>query len=259
MKFKKIILLAAVMGTLSSSVLYAEEKLPKDKPGTAVFVMSIKDNNRIMVTTEFIKEDTEHLQVDLKIPIMESFKNKWFQKKLNKQISKNQLCLKKGIEKDAIKNYQYATKKGYPVFPYELLSNYHVKSNNDLFSLEVSVYDYRGGAHGMTTNTYYNVDVNKSKLLSLNDYLKMCADNKDIIREKKLINKQINKQIEERKKQGETFFDGDQGFQGVTENQSFYITKEGQLVIVFGLYEIAPYVAGIIEFPIPQKIIKCYD
>lgn len=247
MKFKKIILLAVMMISLSNSNLYAEEKLPKDKPGTAVFVMSTEENNLITITTNLIEEQTDHLQINMQIPVMGNFKNKIFQNKLNRTIRKNQLCLKCSIEKDAIRNYQYATKKGYPVLPYELMTNYHVKSNNDIFSLEITVYDYRGGAHGMTTRTYYNIDSNTSKLICL----------KDIVDEE-MLNKEITRQIEERKKQGEIFFEGDEGFNGIKENQLFYITEEGQLVIVFGLYDIAPYVAGIQEFPIPKEMITCY-
>ena len=40
------------------------------------------------------------------------------------------------------------------------------------------------------------------------------------------------------------------GFMGIDKQQSFYI-KDGHLVVYFGLYEIAPYVAGIQEFKLP--------
>jgi hypothetical protein len=48
----------------------------------------------------------------------------------------------------------------------------------------------------------------------------------------------------------ENFFEGDMGFKGIDKQQSFYI-KDGHLVIYFGLYEIAPYAAGIQEFKLP--------
>lgn len=248
MKFKKIILLAMAMMLLPTSLLYAEEKLPKDKPGTAVFVMSTKNESRIVVTTDFIQEETNHLQINMKIPVMNNFKNKSFQRKLNKTIKKQQLCLKSTIEKDAKRNYEYATKKGYPVLPYELMTNYHVKSNNDIFSMETTIYDYRGGAHGMTTKTYYNVDTNTSKIICLKNIANL-----------DMLNEEIQRQITKRHEEGETFFDESLQFKGIKPDQSFYITEEGQLVIVFGLYEIAPYAAGILEFPIPNEIINCYD
>lgn len=254
MKLKKITLISLTTIVLFSSSLYAEEALPKDKPGTAVFVMS-SQREKILVTTDYIEEEKDYLSVNMNIPVMNNFKSKSLQRKLNRKIEKNQLCLKKGIEKDAYKHYQYTSKQGYPIHPYELLTNYHVKSNNDIFSLEVTVYDYRGGAHGMTTNTYYNVDTNHSKLLTLKDYLVRSSGDKNIWYED-LLNKEIKRQMAEREEQGEVFFEDDLGFKGIKENQAFYISPEGQLVIVFGLYEIAPYSSGIIEFPIPAQMIK---
>ena len=244
MKIKKDILLIAMIIPLFTVYLYAEERVPKDKPGTAVFVMSTENSELVTVTTHFIEEEKDHLQLNMQIPVIGNLKNKILQTRLNRKIKKEQMCLKRTIEKDAIRNYQYATKKGYPVLPYELMTNYHVKSNNGIFSLEITIYDYRGGAHGMTTRRYYNIDTNTGKLICLEDIV-----------DKDMLNKEIARQIEERKSQGEIFFEGDEGFNGIKENQLFYITQEGQLVIVFGLYEIAPYVAGIQEFPIPKEII----
>lgn len=223
--------------SLLNSALYADDELPEDKPGTAVFVMSKNESNKIMVTTDCIEETTNQLQVNMKIPVMSHFKNKRFERKLNKEIKKHQLNLKNEIEKDARESCQ--------THPYELVTNYNVKSNDEIFSLEISIYDYRGGAHGMTTNSYYNVDTKNSKLLTLED-----------LGSKEIINQEINRQVKERQKQGQIFFEDDQGFTGIKDNQLFYINNQDEIVIVFGLYEIAPYAAGIIEFPISKEIIN---
>ena len=234
MKFKKFIILVITIIPLFNTVLYAKEELPKDKPGTAVFVMSNNNADKIMVNTEFVKEGTKHLSLDMNIPIIEGLKNRRFQKKINKNIKKYQLDLKSTIEKDASQNC--------PVHPYELMTNYHVKSNNDIFSLEVLIYDYRGGAHGMSTRQYYNINTKTNKQIHLEDIADIDA-----------INKEIQRQIEERFNKGEIFFDEGLKFKGVNKNQSFYITNDGQIVVVFGLYEIAPYAAGILEFPISKN------
>ncbi|NLI89669.1 MAG: DUF3298 and DUF4163 domain-containing protein [Epulopiscium sp.] len=246
MKFKKIVLLAFALSSLISISLYADEDLPKDKPGTAVFVMSSENNSSIKVTTEFIEEETRYLNVDMKIPVMDNFNNKRFQRKLNKKIKNNQLNIKCQIEKES--------KKICPSYPYELLTNYNVKSNGDIFSLGISVYDYRGGAHGMTRNTYYNVDTRNSRLISLEEYISDYYG-KDT-EYKEIINQEINKQIKDREEEGQVFFDDDDGFTGIKEGQAFYINEDGQLVIVFGLYEIAPYAEGIIEFIIPNELLS---
>lgn len=246
MKFKKIALLALTLSGLISIDLYAGEELPKDKPGTAVFVMSAENNSSIKVTTDFIEEETKYLNVDMKIPIMDNFKNKRFQRRLNKKIQNEQINIKCQIEKES--------KKICPAYPYELMTNYNVKSNGDIFSLEISVYDYRGGAHGMTRNTYYNVDTRNSKLINLEEYINY-YHGKDI-EYKEIINQEINKQIIVRQEGGEVFFEDDEGFTGISKDQSFYVNEDGQLVIVFGLYEIAPYAEGIIEFIIPNELLS---
>ena len=254
-KIKKIIPLIIAIQISSYFALYAEE-IPKDKPGTAVFVMKSQQGEKINVTSEIIKESPQGLEIDMKIPIINGLNNKFFQKGLNHKIQKQQLCLKKTIEQDAVRNHQYAKKKGFPIIPYTLMTNYHVKSNNKIFSLETTVYDYRGGAYDLTTNTYYNINTGKSKLIAIKDLFKPSSPYKEIL------NEEINKQIGERRSQGAMFFDNEEGFKGIKDNQSFYITEDGHLVIVFALYEIAPYASGIIEFTIPNEVIdeiKAYD
>ena len=73
---------------------------------------------------------------------------------------------------------------------------------------------------------------------------------------KKICDKSIKTQIEERKKDpNNSFFDGDMGFNGIKDNQKFYINKDGKVVIVFDKYEIAPGYMGQQEFVIDKR---CY-
>jgi len=249
-RIKKVLTFVIAFELLTYPSLYAKEQIPKDKPGTAVFVMKSNEKAMIEVTGDIIKKETKGLQIDMRIPVIHNLNNKIFQKRINYRIKKQQVCLKKGIEKDAFRDHQYAKSKGFPVIPYTLMTNYHVKSNHEIFSLETTIYDFRGGAHGLTTNTYYNIDTIKSKLLEIKDLFKPSSDYKTVL------NLEINKQIKERQLQGETFFNDEWGFKGIKDNQSFYIEQDGNLVIVFGLYEIAPYSSGIIEFLIPKEVIQ---
>ena len=254
MSVKKVIPYILVIQLLVQVVLYAEEtpkeKVPKDKPGTAVFVMNNEQSKMIEVTGEVIKKELEGLEIDMKIPVMSHLNSKAFQKRMNQKIRKQQLDLKTSIEEDAIQNHEYAKNKGFPVIPYTLMTNYHIKSNGEIFSLETIIYDYRGGAHGLTTTYYYNIDTKKSKLLDIKDLFKASSNYKEILDE------EINKQIQQRKLQGEFFFEDQDGFRGVKDNQAFYINYQGDLVIIFGLYEIAPYASGITEFQIPKEVIQ---
>ncbi|GLX67924.1 DUF3298 and DUF4163 domain-containing protein [Paenibacillus glycanilyticus] len=48
----------------------------------------------------------------------------------------------------------------------------------------------------------------------------------------------------------------EEAFSSIKKDQSFYINKDGQLVIVFNKYEVAPGYMGLIEFVIPTEAIQ---
>ena len=50
----------------------------------------------------------------------------------------------------------------------------------------------------------------------------------------------------------EDYFDDDFAFQTIEPDQSFYLNAQGQVVIVFPKYAIAPGYMGIQEFVVPQ-------
>ncbi|MBF7084764.1 DUF3298 domain-containing protein, partial [Desulfallas sp. Bu1-1] len=50
-------------------------------------------------------------------------------------------------------------------------------------------------------------------------------------------------------------FEGDMGFQSISENHPYYI-KDNYIVLCFGAYEIAPYAAGMPEFKIPIDLLS---
>ena len=45
-------------------------------------------------------------------------------------------------------------------------------------------------------------------------------------------------------------------FEKIAENQNFYISEEGKLVISFDKYEVAPGYMGVIEFTIPTETLS---
>lgn len=95
---------------------------------------------------------------------------------------------------------------------------------------------------------YYNLDLRTGKYVILEE---MLGDNYV-----ELANESIKKQISERQKAGESFFEAEQGgFTGISEDANFYINKNNHPVIVFEKYEIAPGSSGEIAF----EIIKTND
>jgi len=47
-----------------------------------------------------------------------------------------------------------------------------------------------------------------------------------------------------------------EGFEKISEEQNFYISPEGKLVISFDKYEVAPGYMGVVEFVIPTEVIS---
>ncbi|MCH1968737.1 RsiV family protein [Romboutsia hominis] len=45
-------------------------------------------------------------------------------------------------------------------------------------------------------------------------------------------------------------------FKFIDKNQDFYINKNGELVICFDKYDVAPGYMGLVEFTIPNNVIK---
>ncbi|MEG1501183.1 MAG: RsiV family protein, partial [Clostridiales bacterium] len=99
-------------------------------------------------------------------------------------------------------------------------------------------------ANAYTEMYFYNLDLNKSRQLTLEDVL-----GKDY---KQIVDNSVAKQIAERKKdENNVFFEKEEGgFTGINKDQNFIVNQEGQVVIVFNKYEIAPGCMGIQEFPI---------
>ena len=64
-------------------------------------------------------------------------------------------------------------------------------------------------------------------------------------------NESIRAQIDERMQNGETFFTSEEGgFETIEADQSFYVNENGNPVIVFEKYAIAPGAMGEVEFEI---------
>lgn len=132
--------------------------------------------------------------------------------------------------------------------PYEVNSTYEVTFNkNDILSFFIITYQSTGGAHGLSTLDAYNINSKTGEKLTLANIFKPGFDYK------KLINDSVNKKIASNP--SFYFQDEENKFKGISDNQEFYINDKG-IVIVFELYEIAPYAFGIQEILIPKENIQ---
>ncbi|MGG6432883.1 DUF3298 and DUF4163 domain-containing protein [Anoxybacillus sp. D401a] len=204
----------------------------------------------ITVTTKQMKYTNELMEVDLNIPIVSGSINQSFQRQVNRLLRKESLDLKREVEKQARENMAISKKEGFPYRLHAAVSRFDVTYNeHGILSIPMTLYSYTGGAHGMTVKVPNNFDFHTGKSLQLSDLFKKGTKYKQVI---------IDEVIAQIKKENDLYFDNAIAVvQKMTNDQPYYITKDG-IVVYYGLYEIAPYAAGIREFLIPFSILRPY-
>lgn len=199
----------------------------------------------VTVDNEVLKKQNKYLKSTLKIPIINSGNSK-IDDKVNQKI------------KDDILNFYEQSLKEAESFleDFELDesnfvadASFEVKKNtSNIISILIKYYKYSGGAHGYYEYVPYNIDLRNGNNITLKEIFKPEVDYKIII--DKEIENQI-KELGEKEKDLDKIYE----FYGIKENQKFYL-DDGKIVIYFDLYDIAPYAAGIPEFPIIVENIK---
>lgn len=195
--------------------------------------------NKTIIYDHVYVYETPYLQVSAVVPqIANSLDSKW-QEAFNQSLLDNCNAFIQEIEGIAQENGEYHGRSS--SFPYELLVDYEIKLNHGgLISLVIRSYYYTGGAHGMTIVDYVNVDLTTGHPLSFSDLFNTEKDLEYVLQ---VINKAV---VAEPDRYLIQEFTADL----LNSDQDFYL-QEDQVVVCFGLYELAPYVSGIQEFTIP--------
>lgn len=167
----------------------------------------------------------------------------------NKQIAFDlQDYIENTLLQDAKNLYEYNKSNGYLIMVYEIIYTYNVTYNaNNIISIYSDQYIYSGGAHGLTTRSSQNWNMQCGKLISLNDLYK---NNPYFILD---ILKNINTQIEHEIENGtnQYFEDYCKLVLNTFNPQQFYIISDNEIAIYFQQYDIAPYSSGIPVFKLP--------
>lgn len=128
----------------------------------------------------------------------------------------------------------------YESYLVEMLANFEIKTNErGILSLNLIVYSFTGGAHGMTVVKSLTFDVKTGRHFSLKELFKPGSN----------YEKEINMIIRQRIKDWDIQL-LEPPFKSIRPNQDFYIA-DVTLVVYFQLYEISPYASGFPYFPIP--------
>ena len=240
----KSVIAAAVAGVvfvgsinLSSEISYALSEVPV--LGSIVRVLTfktfeLKDNN---------------FDAELKTPAIEGLDSK-----LEAMLNEKYLDENQKLYDDFMKEIDELKKADMDEAHMGIASGYEVKTDTDKL-LVIGRYVVNTAGSSSTTIKYDTIDKQNKLLITLPSLFK---DEAYI----DIISENIKAQMKEQMKDENNVYwledemMGDENFSKIDKNQSFYITKDNQLVIAFGKYEVAPGYMGNPEFIIPSELLK---
>lgn len=240
----KSVIAAAVAGivfvgsiNLSSEISYALSEVPV--LGSIVRVLTfktfeLKDNN---------------FDAQLTTPAIEGLDSK-----LEAMLNEKYLDENQKLYDDFMKEIDEMKKADMDEAHMGIASGYEVKTDTDKL-LVIGRYVVNTAGSSSTTIKYDTIDKQNKLLITLPSLFKDEAYI-DIISEN--IKAQMKEQMKDENKVYwlEDEMMGDENFSKIDKNQSFYITKDNQLVIAFDKYEVAPGYMGNPEFIIPSELLK---
>lgn len=135
---------------------------------------------------------------------------------------------------------------------YALESSYEVVSDNSKY-VSIRINTVETMASGAEFVKIFTVDKATGETVSLKDYLNSPEKLEAVSQN---IKDQMAAQMAE--DEGKVYFtEGEPGgFTGLTGDENFYLNEAGELVIVFGEYEVAPGYMGTVSFTIPKDVTK---
>lgn len=203
---------------------------------------------RIFTVTEYTINDEERV-IDVRLPALENTGHTDLEQQINQEISTRIQAVIDAAEARARETKEaYVATGGDPddYMPVIIDVDYEVKCQNEQYlSFVVTETETRASAY---TEFYtYNIDLETGKELSLRDLL---GPNW-----METVNAQVAEQIAERAQDPDNIYWTEEqgGFQGIEEDQPFYLNENGLPVVVFEKYEIAPGSMGSQEFVIQPE------
>lgn len=177
-------------------------------------------------------------------------------KNLNKQILEYTKAIKEDYEEDIkaiIDDKSLTLEDGHE----SVDTTYKVVTNNrKVLSIRIDTVIAMGGSDSFSK--CYNLDKRTGKVLELANLFQEGSDYR------KIISENIIKQMDEKVKKNDQYSyfiagrpdDMGDGFSTIKKDQNFFVKDNGELVIVFDKYEVAPGFMGVQEFTIDKQAIE---
>lgn len=201
-----------------------------------------------LVTVKNYTLNKNNVEVDIKVPSIEGLGDKQLEENINKELIESG----KKMYEDLVEELPSISDQMKYVG-----SDYKIDADNDRFlSIETSKEEIQASSY--STKKHYTIDKDKQIVLTLpmlfkdNNYIEEISDD---------IKTQMTNNMREdnnliyflKSNQNEKSTDY---FDKIKEDQDFYINNDGNLVVCFNKYEVAPGYMGNLEFTISDKIFK---
>lgn len=137
---------------------------------------------------------------------------------------------------------------------YSVTSTYEVVTDSDRY-LSLRINTTVVMASGADYVKIFTIDKSTGQVVTLNDLFRNKPDYIQVISEN--IKEQMKEQMAADESKMYFFDSGEEGsddFQQITGEESFYFNQNGELVLVFDEYTVAPGYMGVVEFTIPKSV-----
>lgn len=210
-------------------------------------------SNYIIITDNTIFANTDSIEFNMVYPVLSGLKDTELQTKINSYLEKTMTEMVTSLESQAIEQLEASKKSNSDFLKFKVSSMYKLTYSSDkLLSFQFDISEFTGGVHSIELRQGYTFDLKTANLLRLSDILDEKSNYKTILRDE--IVKNIKNHAEE------YYQEAASNIAYVTDQQSFYLEENSEqnrnVVIVYQMYDIAPYAGGTKEFRIPFSILK---
>ena len=239
----------SLMSTLAGCACFA--LLVNASPTFAQAVSEVPvlgDLARVFTAEEYSISDRERL-IDVRLPALDLPDSTDLEQRINTEIrTRIEEVLQEAEDRARETRDAYVETGGDPddFMPVIITVDYEVKCQNDQYlSFLLTKTETRATAY---TEVYaYNIDLEAGREIDLKDLLG--PNWRQIVDQ--VVTDEIARQQTDPDK---IYFEpGEGGFEGVRDDQPFYLDESGQPVVFFEKYEIAPGYMGMPEFTIPME------
>lgn len=235
--------LCIILPNTSATVAHAMEQIPFI--GQFFKVVTFRD----------YQYDSDKNHADIQVPeieLNEGLENGELKNELGNSTSQINAEIKNITDKIIAQFESYLeNEKGYHDV---VVKNEVLATAEDYFTLKLLCYE--GTASGYESNYYYTIDLNTGERMQLKDIF---AEGADYITP---ISENIKSQMQEQMKADDSITYwlnedmAEMNFQAITDETSFYLNKNGNVVIAFNEGDVAPMYMGAVEFEIPAEVLS---